>query len=114
MKAVAERNTSYGTRVIDGDYSRTYEVQFKSCDTIIFLDYSFDDCMNGIKERIGKTRTDLPWTEQKLHPKLVKLVEDYVKDNHPVILSLAEKYSNVNKFVFKSRLEASERMGGIV
>lgn len=48
MKAVAERNTSYGTRVIDGDYSRTYEVQFKSCDTIIFLDYSFDDCMNGI------------------------------------------------------------------
>ena len=54
MKAVAERNTSYGARVIDGDYSKTYEVQFKSCDTIIFLDYSFDDCMNGIKERIGK------------------------------------------------------------
>ncbi len=25
MKAVAERNTSYGTRVIDGDYSRTAE-----------------------------------------------------------------------------------------
>ena len=61
-----------------------------------------------------KTRTDLPWTEQELDPELVKLVEDYAKDNHPVILSLAEKYSNVNKFVFKSQLEASERMGVIV
>ena len=44
----------------------------------------------------------------------MKLVEDYAKDNHPVVFSLFEKYSNVNKFVFESRLEASEWMGGIV
>ena len=61
--------------MIDGNYSRTYEVRFRACDTVIFLDYPVDVCMNGIKERIGKNRTDIPWTEQALDSELVKLVE---------------------------------------
>ena len=64
--------------------------------------------MRGIKERVGKARTDMPWTEQELDPELVQLVENYPKDNRPVILSLLEKYPDVTPFVFKSRLEASE------
>ena len=96
--------------IIDGDYSRTYEIRFRSCDTVIFLDYSVDECMNGIKERVGKVRTDIPWIEQELDPELVKLVENYEKDNRPVILSLFEKYPDVNRLIFKSRLEASEWM----
>lgn len=94
--------------IIDGDYSRTYEMRFQACDTIIFLDYPFDVCMNGIKERVGKNRTDIPWTEQTLDPELVKLVECYETENRPVILSLLEKYSDGNRFVFRSRLEAAE------
>ena len=77
--------------MIDGNYSRTYEVRFRACDTVIFLDYPVDVCMNGIKERIGKNRTDIPWTEQALDSELVKLVERYETDNRPVILSLFEK-----------------------
>ena len=96
--------------IIDGDYSRTYEIRFRSCDTVIFLDYSIAVCMNGIKERIGKVRVDMPWVEQELDPELVKLVENYSSDNRPVILSLLEKYPDVNRLVFKSRLEASEWM----
>lgn len=38
--------------IIDGNYNRTFEVRFKACDTVIFLDYSFEACMNGIQERI--------------------------------------------------------------
>lgn len=98
--------------IIDGDYSRTYEMRFKSCDTVIFLDYSVDECMRGIKERIGKVRADMPWTEQELDPELVQLVENYPKNNRPVILSLLEKYPDVTPFIFKSRLEASEWMDG--
>ena len=96
--------------IIDGDYSRTYETRFKACDTVIFLDYSTDECMNGIKERVGKARTDTPWIERELDPELVKMVENYEKNNRPVILSLLEKYSDKNRFIFKSRLEASEWM----
>ncbi len=100
--------------IIDGDYSRTYEMRFQACDTIIFLDYPFDVCMNGIRERIGKNRTDIPWTERALDSELVKLVERYETDNRPVILSLLEKYSDVNSFVFRSRLEAAEWMRRLV
>lgn len=100
--------------IIDGDYSRTYEIRFQSCDTVIFLDYSVDECMSGIKERIGKVRADMPWVERELDPELVELVENYPKANRPVILSLFEKYPDVNRVVFKSRLEASEWMGSIV
>ncbi len=96
--------------IIDGDYSRTYEMRFQACDTVIFLDYPFDVCMSGIKERVGKNRTDIPWAEQALDPELVKLAERYETDNRPVILSLLEKYPDANSFVFRSRLEAAEWM----
>ena len=94
--------------IVDGDYSRTYEARFIHCDTVIFLDYSFDVCMNGIMDRVGKERADIPWTEKKLDPVLVKLVEDYVDENRPVIISLLEKYSNKKQFVFRTRDEADE------
>ena len=45
--------------IIDGDYSRTYEVRIQACNTIIFLDYSEDDCMKGIMDRVGKSRSDI-------------------------------------------------------
>ena len=70
--------------------------------------------MNGIKERVGKHRTDIPWTERTLDPALVKLVERYETDDRPVILSLLEKYSDANRFVFRSRLEAAEWLRGLV
>ena len=100
--------------ILDGDYSRTYETRFRSCDTVIFLDYPFAVCMSGITERIGKARADMPWTEQALDPELVKLVERYEADNRPVILSLLEKYPDRTRLIFKSRLEAAEWIRGLI
>lgn len=94
--------------IVDGDYSRTYEVRFEKCDTVIFLDYSYDECMKGIIDRVGKDRSDIPWTEHRLDPELVKLVDDYSAENRPVVLTLLEKYSDKNRFVFRSRSEADE------
>ena len=81
-------------------------MRFQSCDTVFFLDYDFEECMNGIKERVGKKRRDIPWTEQELDPELVKQVENYERENRPVVLALIEKYSDKNSFIFKSRVEA--------
>ena len=77
--------------IVDGDYSRTYEVRFKSCDTVFFLDYSFDECMDVIKERVGKERTDIPWTEQELDTELVELVENYKR-----IVTIRRIYVNLD------------------
>ena len=94
--------------IIDGDYSRTYEVRFRSCDTIIFLDYSEEECMNGIIDRVGKSRSDIPWTEHQLDPELVKLVRNYHKANRPLIYSLIDQYPEKQTVIFRTRSQADD------
>ena len=93
--------------IIDGDYSRTYEKRIAACDTVFFLDYGEEVCMKGIIDRIGKERKDIPWTENKLDPELVKLVKDYETENKPVLMELFNKYSDKDIIVFHSREEAN-------
>lgn len=92
--------------IIDGNYSRTYEVRIRACDTVFFLDYSEDVCMAGIRERVGKVRPDMPWVENKLDPELVELVRNYRRDNRPVVLELLDKYNDREIHIFRSREES--------
>ena len=94
--------------IIDGDYSRTYEPRFIHCDTIIFLDYSFEECMKGIRDRVGTVREDIPWTEQELDPELVEMVQNYRRDKRPKVYDLIEKYQDKKVFIFKTRAEAEQ------
>lgn len=94
--------------IIDGDYSRTYETRISNCDTIIFLDYSEVVCMNGIKERVGKKRADIPWTEHELDSEIIERVHNYQNKNRLILLELLEKYCNKQKLIFKSRIQSNE------
>ena len=40
--------------IIDGNYNSTMELRMQECDTIIFLDYPLDVCLNGISQRQGQ------------------------------------------------------------
>ena len=44
--------------IFDGDYNRTYEPRIAACDTVIFLDYAEEVCMEGITNRVGQKRED--------------------------------------------------------
>ena len=92
--------------IMDGDYSRTYEVRIRASDTVIFLDYPEDVCMAGITARVGQQRPDMPWTESTLDPELVAMVQNYARDNRPVLLSLLQKYPEKQVITFSSREEA--------
>ena len=94
--------------IIEGDYSRTYEVRIRASDAIVFLDIDEDECMKGITERVGKKRDDIPWTEHELDPELVALVREYKGKNRPVLLDLFEKYPDKQKLIFSSRKEADD------
>ena len=94
--------------IIDGNYSRTYEVRIRAADTAIFLDYDEETCMDGIRARVGQLRPDMPWTEQALDPELVALVENYRRDNRPQILSLLQKNPEKQTLIFPDRQEAAE------
>ena len=92
--------------VMDGDYSRTYEVRLRAADTVIFLDYPEDVCMAGVAARVGQDRPDMPWTEATLDPELVAMVRNYARDNRPTINALLDKYPDKQAVIFTSREEA--------
>ena len=92
--------------IMDGDYSRTYEVRLRAADTVIFLDYPEDVCMAGIVGRLGEERPDMPWTESALDPELVAMVKNYARDNRPVLLDLLRRYADRQVLVFTDRTRA--------
>ena len=94
--------------IIDGDYSRTYEPRIAACDTIFFLDFDINICMEGLTQRLGKPRPDMPWIDYELDQELVARVQKYETENKPVLLSLFDKYPEKEVIIFKTRKEAEE------
>ena len=92
--------------ILDGDYSRTYEVRFRACDTVIFLDYDEDTCMSGILARVGKARPDIPWVAEQLDAELVEEVRRYREKNRPTVCSLLERYPEKTALIFTDRAQA--------
>ena len=49
--------------IVDGNYISTMELRLVACHMVIFLDYPLNVCLDGIRERRGKHRSDMPWIE---------------------------------------------------
>ncbi|MBQ7044224.1 MAG: AAA family ATPase [Clostridia bacterium] len=96
--------------IIDGNYGSTIELRLNECDTVIFLDYPLDVCLNGIKERRGKERADMPWKEDENEEdaEFIEFIKNYNTQSRPKVMELFEKYSDRNIFIFTSRNEADE------
>ena len=94
--------------ILDGDFSRTYEVRVRACDDVVFLDYDEAVCMAGIKARAGQTRPDIPWTEEAPDPLLIEAVRRYRAEKRPIILNLLEQYPEKEQYLFRSRKQAEQ------
>ena len=94
--------------IIDGNYGSTIELRLKECDTAFFLDYPVDVCIDGIKQRQGKTRSDMPWTETEDDEEFLEFIKNYNSQSRPNVLSLLEQYSEKEIVIFKSREEADK------
>ena len=93
--------------IIDGNYSRTLERRMAACDTVFLFDLPVSVCLNGAISRLGKPRSDMPWTDTELDPWLKSEIENFGIKNLPDIYSLLEKYGDGKEIaVFKSREEA--------
>lgn len=93
--------------IIDGDYSRTYEIRFMNADTIFYLDYPLDVCLEGAKSRIGKKRDDLPWIEDEFTQEFKEWIINWHNTTKPMVEVLINKYKNKNIIIFKNRDEAN-------
>ena len=98
--------------IIDGNYCSTMELRMAACDTVIFLDYPLEVCLDGIKERRGKPRSDIPWIETEEDAEFIEFIKSYNEQQKPKVLELLEKYSDKNIVIFKSREEADAFLNG--
>lgn len=94
--------------IIDGNYTSTMEQRILACDTVIFLDYPLEICLDGVKSRQGKVRSDIPWIETEEDLEFIGFIKSFAKEQRPIIMDLLEKYSDKHIIVFNSREEASE------
>ena len=90
--------------IIDGNYKRTIEMRLRECDTVFLFDLPTEICIQGVAERIGKRRNDLPWLETELDTEFKTFIEEFPNDTLPYIYELLDKYKdNKNIIIFKSR-----------
>lgn len=94
--------------IIDGNFSSTMEWRLQECDTVIFLDYAVELCLQGVRQRRGTVRSDIPWVETEEDPEFIRFIKDFNQQRRPQIIELLKKYAHKNIFVFTSRLEADD------
>ena len=98
--------------IIDGNYGSTMELRMAACDTVIFLDYPLAVCLDGIKERRGNPRSDMPWIETEEDSEFIEFIKSYNEQQKPKVLELLEKYRDKNIIIFKSRKQADAFLNG--
>ena len=108
LSAVLEKNEW----IIDGNYGSTMELRMAACDTVIFLDYPLDVCLDGIRERRGKPRSDMPWIETEEDAEFIEFIKNYNEQQKPKVLELLKKYDDKNIIIFKSREQADAFLNG--
>jgi len=99
--------------IVDGNYNSTMELRLAACDTVIFLDYSVEVCLDGIRERWGKPRSDLPWVETEEDVEFIEYIKNFREQSRPQIIELLEKYSYKDIFMFTERAQADVLLGEV-
>lgn len=92
--------------IIDGNFQSTMSLRMERCDTVIFLDYPPEVCLEGVRARMGKKRSDMPWVETEEDTEFMVFIEKFVTQNRPQVLELLENFSNKEIHIFKTREEA--------
>ena len=99
--------------IIDGNYARTMERRIDACDTVFFLDFPTEVCLDGIEKRKGKPRSDMPFEDIGEDPEFIEMIKNFNSQNRPEIIKLFEKYSSKNIVVFNSRKESEKYLSAL-
>lgn len=95
--------------IIDGNYGGSMEMRLKECDTVFFLDYPTELCLESVEKRKGKYRSDMPWIEnENTDEDFIAFINSYNLENRPKVIKLLKKYFSKNIIVFHSREESEK------
>lgn len=95
--------------IIDGNYLRTLPMRIEFADTIFWLDYDQDVCVQSVLERVGKQRDDMPWVEETINPQFLEFVQNFHNAGNPIIEYQIRSAERLHKQIhrFKNRKEAN-------
>ena len=93
--------------LLDGNYISTLENRLqRGVDAVFFLDLPLDACLNGIKQRFGKRRDDLPFVDTAGDSeKLIDFVMKFEHETKPLIITSLEKHPEIRLVRFMTRDE---------
>lgn len=95
--------------IIDGNYGSTMELRIAACDTVFFLDYPTQVCLEGVRRRRGQPRSDMPWVETVAEDEeFLEFIRQYNTESKPKVMTLLEKYKDKTIHIFTERQEADE------
>lgn len=92
--------------IIDGNYASTLPLRLEACDTVFFLDYPLDTCLEGIRSRMGTARPDMPWIETEEDPEFLDFIRSFSETTRPAILQLLQERTDLKVFIFHAREDA--------
>jgi len=93
--------------IIDGNYASTMEWRIQHCDTIFFLDYPTEVCIEGVRSRKGKKRSDIPWIEEEDDEEFLQFIQSFHNKQRPMIWELLQT-CNKDIYIFTTREEANQ------
>lgn len=95
--------------IVDGNYLRTMERRILAADTVFFFDLPTEICLRGATERLGRDRSDIPWSDNELDPTFKLEIEHFSATVTPKIYELLDKYKCGREvIIFKTREETNE------
>ncbi len=96
--------------IIDGNYGFSMEMRLEKCDTVFFFDLPSEVCLDGVVQRRGKPRTDMPWNEADypVDEEFIEFIRTFRKERYPIILERLAKFSDRDIYTFTSREQADE------
>ena len=100
--------------IFEGDHYRTHSVLFRSCDMIVFLDYTETLYKNGTMERIHEELADMKSSllyEQYSRTEI--LIRFYHKHIRKRVYRMIEKYPDKQAVILTTPLQADEWLSGI-
>lgn len=92
--------------IIDGNFSSTMELRLALCDTVVFLDFPMAVCLDGVRARRGKPRSDMPWVETEEDAEFIAFIKSFNEQRRPQVMALLQRYSDKNVLIFQSRAKA--------
>lgn len=95
--------------IIDGNYSRTLAQRVKACDTVILMDYSTEVCIQGITQRVGAFRSEMPWQEKEVDKEFYNYVLNFKTQKMPIVYDIVnQNIASKRLIIFTDRAQADE------